>query len=137
MKEDLVYIEEDGIHKFTWKSANRRSVDAWLNWMTQIRVCANQPDYILLDFSEIGLPPVRYLAMQVRRWMSRHRASQQGTTIAIVYSPNNMPFLIVARSYTATLRRGRQTKLEFFPSDNMDAAYEWLHGHIKNNAKMG
>ena len=137
MEKHLEYSEEDGIHKFTWKSVNRRAVDTWLKWMTHIRLRESPPAYILLDFSEISLPPVRYLAMQVRHWLTRHQSSGQGTSVAVIYSPSNMPFLIVARSYSVTLQRGRQTKLEFFTSDEMDAAHDWLQAQMENNATMG
>ena len=136
MNKYLDYTEKEEIHIFRWKSANRRAVDAWLKWMTHIMIRDGKLGYVLIDFSEIGLPPVRHLAMQVRRWLTQYAPTNPGAKVAVVYPASNMPFLIVARSYTVTLSRGRPVKLEFFSSDEMDSAYKWLsnNNNIEDNA---
>lgn len=133
MDKHVEYIQKGDIHTLRWKTANRQTVDDWLKWMTRLR---NEEKFghILIDFSEVELPPVRYLAMQVRNWLRQNVAADPGATIAVVYPVSQMPFLIVARSYSVTLQRGRPVKLQFFSSDEMDAAYDWLNLHVRGNA---
>lgn len=134
MTKQLDYLEEQGIHIFKWNVANRRAVDSWIRWMNHIMIRDGHMGYILMDFSDAELPPIRYLSLQVRRWLIRHLPPQKASAVAIIYPQGNMPFLIVARSYSATLGRGRPVSLEFFSSDYKDEAYNWLYKDMENDA---
>lgn len=135
MSKHVTYSQKDDIHILRWHSANQESVDSWLKWMSRIRAYEGRLGHILIDFSQVELPPVRYMSMQVRRWLTQHVPTKPGATIAVVYPASQMPFLIVARSYSMTLRRGRPVKLEFFSSDEMDDAYQWLSLHKRDHAE--
>jgi|GEM_PF-6239178 len=133
MTKHLEYLEEDGIHIFKWYSANRRAVDTWIQWMNHIMIRDGHMGHILMDFSESELPPVRYMSLQIRRWLTRHVPPEKASKVAVVYPQGNMPFLIVSRSYSATLGRGRPTNIAFFAGDQVDDAYDWLYHHMGQN----
>lgn len=137
MGKDLDYHEQNNIHMFTWKSVNRRAVDLWMTWLTHIMIRDGSIGYMLLDFSEISLPPVRYMSMQVRRWLTQHPPPKRKSVVAVVYPMGNMPFLIVARSYITTLSRGRPVSVQIFSADEKLTAYQWLCDHMDNNVASG
>lgn len=125
MEPHLSYEQVDGVHIFTWHNANRRAIDAWLDHMTTIMERDGQLGMLILDFSAITLPPVRYASQRIRAWMMRF-PDVPHTVVAVVYASQAVPFLIVARSYASTLGRGRDTSLEFFPDTDAQEVWGWL-----------
>lgn len=124
MNDDLSYENRDGVHIFTWHKSSYESVDKWLDILRQVALEDETVGYMLLDLSDSGLLPIRYVMKEAYKWLKEHPQEREGCNALVFRSGDAI--LPALRALSLTLMVGRDAKVRFFSKEDYDKALAWL-----------
>ena len=127
-------IIDNGIHEFIFHKASRSAVDFHISVVKTI--CENTTDderrFILSDYSESGMLPIRY-GMNSVRDLSKAGISLNNLTIAVVMNDN-----VMTQTFTTLVNTfARNVEIRFFAGGSHDDAVRWLQTEMQKIAVSG
>lgn len=124
--ENALYHYEllpNNVHQLTLLATTPDTVDAWMDWQTEIIKQTTPNQKVRLLIRQTGMLPLNYTMQKAREFNAAHPERPVFIT-AFLHPPDVMVSLVTSMINAFTSRMSDRVK--FFPQDQREAALKWL-----------